>query len=93
MKNLKNSFLNINFTFQQLIERRYRGAAIVLDDSRLWVTGGLSGYPNYLASTEYVSLDPSKRGVGPDLPKALWTHCLIKIDATHVMVIGMEESH
>ena len=60
-----------------------------MDDSRLWVTGGLSGYPNYLASTEYVSLDPSKRGVGPDLPKALWTHCLIKIDATHVMVIGI----
>merc|ERR1712223_1588370 len=28
-------------SFQQLIERRYRGAAIVLDDSTLWVTGGL----------------------------------------------------
>ena len=74
------------------MERRYRAAAIVLDDSRLWVTGGLSGYPNYLSSTEYVSLDPSKRGVGPDLPKPLWTHCMVKIDATHIMVLGMHQS-
>ena len=63
-----------------------------MDDSTLWVTGGLS-IPNTLAATEYVSLDPSKRGVGPNLPKALHTHCLVKIDATHVMVIGMEDSH
>ena len=68
--------------------KRYRAAAVVLDDSRLWVTGGINGYPNFLASTEYVSLDSSKRGPGPDLPKSLWTHCLVKIDSTHVMLIG-----
>jgi hypothetical protein len=72
--------------------RRYRAAAVVLDDSRLWVTGGLNGYPNYLASTEYVSLDPSKRGPGPDLPVAVWTHCMVKTDATHVMVLGKDVS-
>ena len=64
-----------------------------MDDSRLWVTGGINGYPNYLASTEYVSLDPTKRGAGPDLPRALWTHCLVKIDTEHVMLIGISQSY
>ena len=77
-----------SIAFQQLNVKRYRAAAVVLDDSRLWVTGGVNGYPNYLASTEYVSLDPTKRGPGPDMPMALWTHCLVRIDATHVMLLG-----
>ena len=33
-------------------------------------------------------MDPSKRGPGPDLPRAVWAHCLVKIDTTHVMMIG-----
>ena len=70
--------------------KRYIAAAVVLDESRLWVTGGSSLYPNFLASTEYVSLNASKRGTGPDMPLALWNHCLVKIDATHVMLIGMK---
>ena len=77
-----------SIAFQQLSVKRYRAAAVVLDDSRLWVTGGVDGYPNYLASTEYVSLDPTKRGPGPDMPMALWTHCLVRIDATHAMLLG-----
>ena len=74
--------------FHEMTVKRYRAAAVLVDSSRLWVTGGINGYPNYLSSTEFVSLDPEKSGPGPDLPKALWCHCLVKIDDTHVMMIG-----
>ena len=68
---------------------RFGAASIVFNDNTLWVTGGNNGNvpnPQYLASTEYVTMTGTM--IGPDLPMALYKHAMVAINSTFSMVIG-----
>ena len=67
------------------VGRRY-AASIVLHDNSLWVTGGIDGGGEDLASTEYVTVTGTM--LGPDLPIALYFHAIVAINRTCTMVIG-----
>ncbi len=67
------------------------------DNEVLWVTGGSTDIYNTkpIQSTEFIKPgEPSKPG--PDLPRAMEQHCLLRIDANIVMLIdiyGNRSSH
>ena len=69
--------------------RSYAASIVTGDyDMALWITGGFDGY-NILRSTEFVS--PTFTGestLGPELPKSIREHCLIKLTDTLSMLIG-----
>ena len=59
---------------------RVYAASVVLNDNKLWVTGGK------IASTEYVTATGTMPG--PDLPTTLTHHAMVAINSTCSMVIG-----
>ena len=72
----------------QLLEPKYGGSCVSLDESTLWVTDGKT-------STEFVSLDkPSVKG--PDLPFDLSDlyntkkelHSMLRVDSKTIYLIG-----
>ena len=68
------------------IERMF-ASSIVLNDNKLWVTGGYgSNGCGILASTDYVTVTESIHG--PDLPISLYRHAMIAINSSCSMVIG-----
>ena len=63
-----------------MLEPRTYASAVVLDDQKLWITGGYGKTRYY--STEFVYIDtkvPEVR-VGPDLPVRLEKHCTVKLN-------------
>ena len=60
---------------------RAYAASVVVNDNKLWVTGGFGG-----ASTEYVTATGTMPG--PDLPTTLTHHAMVAINSTCSMVIG-----
>ena len=65
------------------IERMF-ASSIVLNDNKLWVTGGYDS--GILASTDYVTVTGSIHG--PDLPMSLYRHAIVAINSTFSMVIA-----
>ncbi len=77
----------------QMSEGRSSAASIVIDNGKtLWITGGNGGSSIYYKSTEVLTLlddDPSfSVKPGPDLPLALGSHCLVKLNSSTAMLIG-----
>ena len=80
--------------------KRYKAASIVFDEGNvLWVTGGSFvteqtlgplWLPNPLNTTDYVALNGS--WPGPDLPFAVYDHCLAKVSSTKIFLIGGKKS-
>ena len=72
-----------------MLEARAFAASVVLNESTLWVTGGLGlGYQG-LNSTELVNLNQNKSFESSiKLPNNLQLHCLIKINEKQVMLVG-----
>ncbi len=70
---------------------RQSAASIVIDNGRtLWITGGQGWFMPYWKSTELISLDAKSFTIqtGPDLPKPLIHHCLVKLNSSTAMLIG-----
>ena len=65
--------------------RRWFAASIVLNDNKLWVTGGY-GFNWGISSTEYVTVTGAMPG--PDLPFNLHHHAMVAINRTCSMIIG-----
>ena len=61
--------------------KRQYAASLVIDNTKLWITGGL-----YLASSEYITLEGIEPG--PELPTWLDSHALVAIDNALSMLIG-----
>ncbi len=80
---------------KKLAEKRLWAAGIVTDIdggrmNSLWIAGGNNGRER-LSSTELVTLtatDSFEIRPGPDLPLALHSHCLVKLNSTTAMLIG-----
>ncbi len=77
----------------RLKESREWASTIKVSPSVAWVTGGshfITGIPIGLpmSSTEYLSLDDSLSGPGPELPIHVWGHCMLQRDESTAILIG-----
>ena len=67
--------------------KRQYAASLVIDKTKLWITGGLNTDTNsYLVSSEFITLEGSK--AGPELPIPIDSHALVAIDNTLSLLIG-----
>ena len=66
--------------------KRQYAASLVIDKTKLWVTGGWSSDTGILASSEYITLEGIE--AGPELPIPIGYHALVAIDNTLSMLIG-----
>ena len=71
----------------QMSAKRLYAAGLVIDKTKLWITGGWSSdTDDYLATSEYITLEGSEPG--PELPISIILHALVAIDNTLSMLIG-----
>ena len=75
-----------NNSFEMMMPRSCM-SSVVLNKSKMWVTGGISNNGNVEKSTEIVSLDQPPVP-GPDLPFTVWHHSMVLVDPTTVYLIG-----
>ena len=71
----------------QLIEGRIFASSIVLNETRLWVSGGIGEKWNHMNSSEYISLDQPPED-GPELPFTVSSHCMVQVDSKSIYLIG-----
>jgi hypothetical protein len=70
----------------EMLEERYRSASLTLNSSHLWITGGYNGN-DFLQTSEFVSIgQPSVQG--PDLPYAVYRHCLVEVNSSTALLCG-----
>ena len=74
-------------TLIKMNEPRSVAASVVLNETTLWILGGLAGRRR-LKSTELITLDPATSVNGPALPKALAGSCAVKYNDTHIYLTG-----
>ena len=72
--------------FTHMSAKRLYAASLVIDKTKLWITGGYSDDTGRLASSEYITLEGSEPG--PELPIPINSHALVAIDNTLSMLIG-----
>ena len=65
--------------------KRQYAASLVIDKTKLWITGGVYLDDN-LASSEYITLEGTEPG--PELPTTIDSHALVAVDDTLSMLIG-----
>jgi hypothetical protein len=73
----------------KLAKPRLRAASVVINRTKLWLTGGYvgndTGWSN-TNSTEFVELNGTIPG--PDLPHVVGDHCLVSLNDTNIILIG-----
>ena len=78
------------------MHRIYTGS-ISINQTNLWITGGLSRHPNpdhspapyeILSSTEIIDAQYKTSTIGPELPLKLYQHCMVSISSSEAMIIG-----
>ena len=62
-------------------------SSVVLNESKIWVTGGLTNNGTMEKSTEIISLDQPPVP-GPDLPFTVNDHTMVLVDPTTIYLIG-----
>ena len=80
-------------TFDMFDIRLHSSSVVLLNNSKLWITGGISNHlgrdtsNRQRKSTELISIDqtPIK---GPDLPFVISNHTMVQIDSKTVYIIG-----
>ena len=73
----------------QMLEKRAFASSVVLNQTKLWATGGHS-FPSptsHLASTEIISLDQSVIQ-GPTLPFSIDGHSMVQVNSKTIYLIG-----
>ena len=82
--NTRDSNYNVS-----MLESRAFAASVVLNESILWITGGLGVEYQGLNSTELVDLNKNRSYESSiKLPNNLQLHCLIKINEKQIMLVG-----
>jgi hypothetical protein len=70
----------------EMLEERGYSASLTLNSTHLWVTGGWIGN-EYLQTSEFVSIgQPAVKG--PDLPYAVYGHCLVGVNSSTALLCG-----
>ena len=70
-----------------LIKGRRFASSVVLNETRLLVTGGVAENGKDLNSSEFISLDQPPED-GPKLPFTVSAHCMVQVDSTSIYLIG-----
>jgi hypothetical protein len=70
-----------------MLERRRYSATLTLNSTHLWITGGSTSNALYLQTSEFVSIgQPAIKG--PDLPYAVYGHCLVGVNSSTALLCG-----
>jgi hypothetical protein len=72
----------------EMHEERYYSASLTLNSSHIWVTGGHNG-DDRLQTSEFVSIGQAAVK-GPDLPYAVYWHCLVGVNSSTALLCGGE---
>ena len=62
-------------------------SSVVLNESKIWITGGWSNNGNVEKSTEIISLDQPPVP-GPDLPFKVYDHSMVLVNPSTIYLIG-----
>ena len=65
---------------------RQYASSIKLNDTTMWITGGLDSNDNRLYSTEFVTVNGSS--IGPNIPFRVLKHCMVQFKPNGIMLIG-----
>ena len=88
MRNINNGIILRTNEELTLIEGRIFASSIVLNETRLWVCGGIERHiMNRLNSSEFISLDQPPED-GPKLPFTVSHHCMVQVDSKSIYLIG-----
>ena len=87
---VKDECISLNSTFTGMLlkmsTQRNQAASVLVNDDKLWITGGMTFYPNitFLTSTEYIQ-DMQGYGLytttGPELPVGLYSHQIVSFNS------------
>jgi hypothetical protein len=70
----------------EMLEERRDSASLTLNSTHLWITGGSNGNGR-LQTSEFVSIgQPAVKG--PDLPYAVYRHCLVRVNSSTALLCG-----
>jgi len=70
------------------LRRNFPGCTVI-NDTLLWMTGGLGlGGLQIHETTEFIDLTTQLAVAGPDLPAELYGHCMVSINETTVLLTG-----
>ena len=67
--------------------KRYKPASVVLENKKLWITGGWDVGVSELSSSEYIQISSGSTS-GPDLPFAVWFHSVVAWNSSSFMLMG-----
>jgi hypothetical protein len=74
----------------EMIDERRQSASLTLNSTHLWITGGYNGN-GILKRSEFVSIgQPAVKG--PDLPFAVYEHCLVIVNSSTALLCGGENN-
>ena len=77
--------------FEMIIPREF-SCSVVLDKSKIWVTGGISNVYQTERSTEIISLDQPPVP-GPELPFHVHCHSMVLVNPTTIYLIGGDQNN
>ena len=86
-KNFNNGIILGSNQEIPLIKGRWFASSVVLNETRLLVTGGVDEKWKDLNSSEFISLDQPPED-GPKLSFTTRGHCMVQVDSTSIYLIG-----
>ena len=87
LKNVNNGIILGSNQEIPLIKGRRLASSVVLNETRLLVTGGSYENGKDLNSSEFISLDQPPED-GPKLPFTVYGHSMVQVDSTSIYLIG-----
>ena len=87
LKNFNNGIILGSNQEIPLIKGRRLASSVVLNETRLLVTGGMDENGRDLNSSEFISLDQPPED-GPKLPVIVSGHSMVQVDSTSIYLIG-----
>ena len=87
LKNFNNGIILGSNQEIPLIKGRRFASSVVLNETRLLVTGGRDENGKDLNSSEFISLDQPPED-GPKLPFTVYHHSMVLVDSTSIYLIG-----
>ena len=92
LKNVNNGIILGSNQEIPLIKGRRYASSIVLNETRLLVTGGKDDKWKDLNSSEFISLDQPPED-GPKLPFTVYAHCMVQVDSTSIYLSGGKQDN
>ncbi len=66
---------------------RWLAAGTLINETTMWITGGIGQDWDHLTSTEFVYSNHNT-SMGPSLPQTRYSHCMLKVRSSVIAIIG-----